>query len=194
MYLVKEDTAQPEQDLPLGDARPNITMRIRSKKFLVSYAAVKGASKCIRTELQMWRGFRLRPHAPSHRHRSRVATAAVSARLREGLAETRRRMYVKITCLQDALYKTINLSVFTTVHTRYKLCMWWRKIHFPCWRHCGFYQRVASFVDVLWTFMSQCKAPEGQMHTIMFLPFWKLLASSRRKPAVYQNDWTFEVL
>lgn len=137
MRLVKEDTAQPEQDFPLSDSRPNIATRIHSKKFLVSYVVVKGTSKGNRTEVQMWRGFRLRPHAASYRHCSCVVTAAVSAHLREGLAETRRWMYVKITCLQDALYKTINLSVFMTVHTSYELCMWWRKIHFSCWRHCG---------------------------------------------------------
>lgn len=65
-------------------------------------------------------GCRLRPRAASHRRRRRAAVAAASVHLR-GLAETRRRkMYVKITCFRDALYKTINLSVFTTVHTGYK--------------------------------------------------------------------------
>lgn len=138
----------------------------------------------------MWRGFRLRPDATSHRRCSRVAAAAVSARLREGLAETRRRMYVKITCLQDALYKTINLSVFTTVHARYKRPVWWRKIHFSCWRHCGFYQPVVPFVDVPWTFMSQCKAPKGQTHTSHTGNSRRPL-ETRRKPAVYRKYWIF---
>lgn len=72
-------------------------------------------------------------HATSHRRCSRAAMAAVSARLREGLAEMRRRkMYVKITRLRDALHKAINLSVFTTVRTGYGRCMWRRKIHFSC--------------------------------------------------------------
>lgn len=111
MYLVKDDTAQPEQDLPLSNAGLNVTMRIRSKKFLVSYVVVKGASKGIRAELQMWRGFRLRPYATSHRPCSRAAAAVGGARSREGFAEMNRRMYVKITCLQDAFYNTIYLKL-----------------------------------------------------------------------------------
>lgn len=146
----------------------------------MSYVVVKSASRGIRTELQMWRGFRLRPHATSHRHCSRVVTAAVSTRMREGLAETRRRMYVKITCLQDALYKTINLSVFMTVHTSYKLCMWYGKSIF----HVGFYQRVVSFVDV--PFMSPCKDAEGQTHTICSCHSgqYRCPLHTRRKPSV----------
>lgn len=114
----------------------NTAKTMRSEKFLVSYGAFKVASLSSRC----WGGgdgggvggCRLRPRATSHRRCSRAAMAAASARLREGLAETRRRkMYVKITCLQDALYKPINLSVFTTVHRKYKRCAWRREILFP---------------------------------------------------------------
>lgn len=166
LYLVKEDTAQPGQSSPLSAAGPNIA----KTRFL----CLAERSKVLRTaseqsgsaELQMWRGSRLRPHATSHRRCSRVAVAAVSTRLREGLAETRRKMHVKITCLRDALYKAFNLSVFTAVHTGYEPCMWWRKIYFSGWG-------VLSFVDASWSFMSDCKACEWETPTMMLSSFWK---------------------
>lgn len=62
-------------------------------------------------------GLWLRLHATSHRHRSGAAMTKRSAWLRGGLAEGRRKLYVKVMCLQDALYKAIKLSVFKQ-HTK----------------------------------------------------------------------------
>lgn len=78
-------------------------------------------------------------------------------------------MYVTMTCLRDALYKTINLSVFTTVHTGYRRRVWRRGIHFSCGLHCGFYQRAESFVDPL---RLDVKLLKGRL-TIMVSCFWK---------------------
>lgn len=172
-YLVKEAIAWPEQDLALSNAGPNIAKRL-GKVSRVLWSSQRCFERH-QNKLQMWRSFGLRPHATSHWRCSRAAMAVVSARLREGLAETRRRkMYVKITCLQDTLYKATNLSVLTSAHTGYKLCKWWRKIHFSCWLHWGLYQWVVSLVDVLWSFMSQCKAPKEETQAMTFLLFWKL--------------------
>lgn len=91
-------------------------------------------------ELQMWMGLGLRLHATSHWHCSGAALALVRACLRGGLAEGRRKkMYVKIMCLQDALYKAITLSASKTVHRGYNLCLWRRKIHFSHLFYCGLF-------------------------------------------------------
>lgn len=79
-------------------------------------------------------------------------------------------MYVKITCVRDALCKTIHLSVFTTVHTGYKRRVWRRGIHFLCGLHGGFYQGAESFVVPLHL---DVKLREGRL-TIMLSCFWKL--------------------
>ena len=101
-------------------------------------------------ELQMWRGLGLRLHATSHWRCSGAAMTLARARLRGGLREGWRKMYVKIMCLQDALYKAIKLSVSKTAHRGYNLCLWQPKIHFSCLFHCELCQRVVSFVGAHW--------------------------------------------
>lgn len=87
-------------------------------------------------------------------------------------------MYVKIMCLQDALYKAIKLSVSKTVHRGYNLCLWQTEIHFSCLFHCELCQRVVSFVGVHREErpgpLLHYKAPERQTRTIlMVLSLWK---------------------
>jgi len=96
----------------------------------------------------MWGGPGLRLHATSHWHCGEAAMTLVRAWLRGSLGEGWRKMYVKIMCLQDALYKAIKLSVSKTVHRGYNLCLWQPKIHFSCLFHCELYQWVVSFVGV----------------------------------------------
>lgn len=97
----------------------------------------------------MWRGLRLRLHATSHWHCSGAAMTLARAGLRVGLGKEWGEMYVKIMCLQDALYKAIKLSVSKTVHRGYNLCLWQPKIHFSCLFHCELHHRVVSFVGAL---------------------------------------------
>lgn len=103
--------------------------------FNITMACITASEQSGFAELQMWRGFGLRLHATSHWHCIGAATALVRACLKGGLAEGRGKMYVKIMCLQDALYKAIKLSVSKTVHRGYSLCLWQMKIHFSCWFH-----------------------------------------------------------
>lgn len=120
----------------------------------------------------MWWGFGLRLHATSCWHRTGAAMARVRACLKGGLAEGRRTMYVKIICLQDALYKAIKLSVSETVHRGYSLCLWRMKIHFSCWFHWELCQRVVSFVGVQrkkkpWSSTSHYKGPEREIRAVL---------------------------
>lgn len=104
--------------------------------FIVTMACLTTAEQSGFAELQMWRGLGLRLHATSHWHCSRAALTLVRAWLRGGLWAGRRKMYVKIMCLQEALYKAIKLSVSKTVHRGCNLCLWQAKIHFSCLLHC----------------------------------------------------------
>lgn len=63
----------------------------------------------------MWRGLRLK--------QSSNDTSSTRAELRGGLEDGWGKMYVRIMCLQDALYKAIKLSVSKTVHRRCNLCL-----------------------------------------------------------------------
>lgn len=79
-----------------------------------------------------------------------AAVTLVGAWLRRGPGEGWRKMYVKIMCLQDALYKAIKLSVSKTVWSRYKLCLWQLKIHFSCLFQCEVYQWVVLLLAYRW--------------------------------------------
>lgn len=124
--------------------------RVVRGPFDVTVAFVSTSKQSGFAELQMWRGLGLRLHATSCWHCSGAAMTLVRAWLRGGLGEGWRKMYVKIMCLQDALYKAIKLSVSKTVHSGYNLCLWQPKIHFSCLFHCELCQRVVSFVGVHW--------------------------------------------
>lgn len=65
-------------------------------------------------------------HATSHWRCSRTGGdgAGESMLERRSGAEERRKMYVKIMCLQDALYKAIKLSASETSHGGRDRCLW----------------------------------------------------------------------
>lgn len=68
----------------------------------------------------------LQLHATSHWRCSRTGGNGAGQSLleRRSGAEERRKMYVKIMCLQDALYKAIKLSASETSHGGRDRCLW----------------------------------------------------------------------